>query len=175
MALLPFAETASPVLAKSPLVEWHRVDISRRVRGALALGGGTLLSGMFFSCVWFLYDVPIVMRVVSGSVGVVLVVVGALIAFGRLARILLEDHYVAAYVESLVVQLPGQREVVPWDSIARVRNREDEAVMLELRDGGEVKIDARFADIDGATLARRLEDCRRRASFGLLRTADPRP
>jgi hypothetical protein len=79
-----------------------------------------------------------------------------------------EELYVAALPEGLVVELPTAKESLSWSDIARIaHDPKDDTLVVHLRSGVSHVIRDRFSGVETATLARELDDLRRRIDFGL--------
>jgi len=96
------------------------------------------------------------------------VVVGPALAILRLSRTLREDASIAARVDGVVFERNGKSAFFAWDGIERVEFQEPTTLRL-VRSGDEpFVLNERFATIGTGELAKRLEELRRKAAFGLL-------
>ncbi len=159
---LPAARTAEP-----KVLEWHRVDSG--VLGTLALGATILFLGPMLGVFAFVvFKGVAALRIGLAVVAGVCVVVGPFIAFLKLAHSLREDASLAARVDGLVFERNGKSAFFAWDVIERVEFAEPTTLRI-VREGDEpFVLNERFATIATSELVKRLEELRRKASFGLL-------
>jgi len=177
----------------APVIEWYRPDTTRGVRrallpaallmtlGSLALAhtivfrGGPDVGdgpppprGAFLSPA----GVPSPGEVLFLGGGLALIAGGGLYAFIGLRREMGNDTSLVVRTDGLHWQGPhGEDQAfVDWYDIERVDFDPDRgALSFPRRDGGPpLVLTERFADAPGADLAKRLEDLRRKAIFGLL-------
>ena len=103
------------------------------------------------------------------ALGFLLVAAGPTSIICGLGRTWKDDLYLLLRVDALIHQTRDGRHHVAWDQVARVEH-EAGVVRLRMRDeSSPYEIRERFAGIDPPALAARLEEVRRKASFGLLR------
>jgi hypothetical protein len=150
----------------APIVEWYRVDVTRRVVRRLAAGSACMIVGMLA-----------VSRLVMGAgvgslgwglVGIVTVIVGGCYAVIGLQRILGEEQYVALRVDGVLVVDGDDHRYRKWEDIDDVRHdREGDAVVLVSGDE-EWSLGESFAGIANVDLARSAAAVRRKALFGLF-------
>lgn len=101
--------------------------------------------------------------------GFLLVASGPTSIIVSLGRTWKDDLFLLLRVDGLIHQTREGRHHVEWDRVERVEH-DAGVVRLRMRDeSASYEIHERFAGIDSAALATRLEDARRKASFGLLR------
>jgi len=102
--------------------------------------------------------------------GLLLVASGPAMTIWGLRRSWRREATLLLDVDGLVQQDEAGVLRVRWDDVERVvYDAERDAVALKLRSGAApVRLGHRFAGVDNAQLARRLEEVRRKASFGLL-------
>jgi hypothetical protein len=149
------------------ILEWHRVEGT--VLGSLAVGGAILLLGPILAAVAFVgFRDQLVPEIVVGTLAGVCVVVGPTLAILRLARALREDAWLGARVDGVVFERNGKSMHMPWEEIERV-DHEPPTTLIFRRHGTEpFLLHERFATIETPALQKRLEELRRKASFGLL-------
>jgi hypothetical protein len=153
------------------LIEWYRVDQTRRIRRALVTGAGILTLGACIAAVSFVTHQREAVRHWTAVFGILSTIVGALIAVIGMARVLATDTYLAVNAEGVVLNLDeaGEKRLLRWDDLERVRfDGARGAVVFALRDGGEVVTETSFAGAEKKDLAARLDFLRRRAGFGML-------
>jgi len=103
------------------------------------------------------------------ALGFLLVAAGPTSIILGLGRTWKDDLYLLLRVDALIHQTRDGRHHVAWDRVARVEH-DAGVVRLRMRDeSSPYEIRERFAGIDPPALAARLEEVRRKASFGLLR------
>ncbi|HSQ66220.1 MAG TPA: hypothetical protein VLM85_23520 [Polyangiaceae bacterium] len=149
------------------VLEWHRVDGA--VLGPLALGAFVLLMGPTLGVFAFVvFKGVAALKIGIAIVAAVCVVVGPAIAVVKLATTLREDASLAARVDGVVFERNGKSAFLAWDTIERVEFEEPSTLRI-LRSGDEpFVLHERFATIGCGELAKRLEELRRKAAFGLL-------
>jgi len=149
------------------ILEWHRVEVA--VLGSLAAGAIVLLFGPILAAIAFVgfkHDLPfeIVFAVLAG----ICVVFGPSYAILKLARSLGEEAWLSARVDGVVFERNGKSLHLPWDDIEKVEMQPPTTLVFKRRKGEAFVLHERFATIETSELQKRLEDLRRKASFGLL-------
>jgi len=115
-------------------------------------------------------DVPAARRWAWFAGGFALLLTGAVTAIAQLRRELVREEYLLLHTEGFSHLVEGKVVEVGWDEVESVAYDADrKAVELRMRgyERGFLLRD-RFIGVDGPTLARRMEEVRRKASFGLL-------
>jgi MFS family permease len=149
------------------VLEWHRVDAA--ILGSLALGTVILFCGPVCGAIAFVtFKHNFAWELAFAIVGGVCVVVGPFYAFLRLARSLHEDASLAARTDGVIFERNGKSIHMKWDDIERVEFEPEVTLIFKRRSDEPFVLHERFATIETAELAKRLEDLRRKASFGLL-------
>jgi hypothetical protein len=151
----------------SEILEWHRVDVA--VLRSLAGSAITLLFGPILAAIGFVgfkHDLPVEIgfAVVAG----ICVVAGPAYAFVHLARSLGEDACLSARVDGVVFERNGKALHMPWEDIEKVELQPPTTLVFRRRTAEAFVLHERFATIETGELQKRLEDLRRKASFGLL-------
>jgi hypothetical protein len=163
-------------MGESHLFEWHRVEGA--VLTSLAIGAGILFMGPTFAAVAFVaFKHTLSLELTFAIIGGVCVIVGPTYAILRLARALREDASLAARMDGVTFERNGKQLHMAWDAIERVELEPPTTLVFRLRDGEPFVLNERFALIETKELAKRLEELRRKASFGLLdenHRAEPR-
>jgi hypothetical protein len=153
--------------AAPTVFEWHRVEGA--VLSALALGAGVLLLGPILGAVAFVgFKHHLRMEVAVAIVAGICVVVGPALAVVRLARSLREDASLAARSDGVVFERNGKSLHMKWDDIERVELEPEGALVFRRKSDEPFVLHERFATIATDELVKRLEELRRKASFGLL-------
>lgn len=185
----------------SLLIEWHRLDASRRIIRSLAIGAtimtfGACAAGFAIHAGWV--ERPIgrgerarahvhelhestdarssrALRELSVSLAVLACLVGGgLTALIGLMRVLGEERYLALREDGALLVIDDTERFVSWDDLEAVRwDAKRDAVLLVPYGGDAVPVIERFADIANSELAKRAENIRRRAQFGLFGSAGP--
>jgi hypothetical protein len=152
------------------MLEYYRVDSMRRMLRALIIGPSLLAAGsviLALALVVAKHSEP--GRWALVAVGSVCTVGGPIFLIASLHRILREEAYLALRTDGVLYHRGAERELLAWDTLEKVRwDPEASVLRLERRTGDPWLIAERFAGIDGPALAKRMEDVRRKASFGLL-------
>lgn len=152
------------------ILEWHRVDAA--ILGSLALGAGILFMGPVFGAVAFItFKHRMPLEIAFGIVGGVCVVVGPIFALLKLAKSLREDASIQARTDGIVFERNGKSMHMKWDDIERVEFEPPQTLIFRLRSEEPFVLHERFATIETTELGKRLEELRRKASFGLLTEA----
>jgi hypothetical protein len=154
-------------MTESHLFEWHRVEGAVLV--PLAIGAGILFMGptcAALAFVAFKHSPPL--EIAFGIIAGVCVIVGPTFAILRLARSLREDASLAARMDGVTFERNGKQLHMPWDTIERVELEPPTTLVFRMRGAEPFVLHESFALIDTKELAKRLEELRRKASFGLL-------
>ncbi len=161
---------ATPAVEQTKMLEWHRVEGA--VLSSLAIGAGILFLGPSFGAVAFIaFKHAFVPRLVFAVLGGICVLVGPTLAILRLAHALHEDASLAARTDGVTFERNGKQLYMAWDTIERVELEPPTTLVFRMRDAEPFILHERFAMIDTGELAKRLEELRRKASFGLLEKA----
>ena len=149
------------------ILEWHRVEGA--VLGSLALGVVILLFGPILAAIGFVgFKDDLVLEIVFGILAGLCVLIGPAFAILKLARSLGEDAWLGARHDGVVFERNGKSVHMPWEDIEKVEHEPPATLVFRLRQGEPFVLHERFATIEVPELQKRLEDLRRKASFGLL-------
>lgn len=175
----------------APIVEWFRVDATRRIAKYLAIGASGMLAGSVavarlvmtapthvvlygsrsptrYPVIW--PATPVDPETLAWTlIGFALVVGCGLFAVLGLRRVLSEESYLALRVDGVLFQSGERRRFARWDDVEDVtHDPERDALVLALR-GEETPwaLDARFAGASNAEIAKKALTVRRRALFGM--------
>jgi hypothetical protein len=113
-------------------------------------------------------DAPSWLEITLGLFGIACIVGGGAGAMFSLRRVLMEESYLALRTDGALYQTDAERSFVAWDDVEEVR-WDGAAVQFVRHDGSAWARNERYAGIDGARLAKRAADVRRRALFGLIK------
>lgn len=174
------------------LVAWYRPEVARRLRRVLLPAALLMLLG---SLTWAhvavfhggrdvvaqeAYPAPgqptrLVSAPPGAAVGLMLgglalCVSGGLLAVLGLLWTMREESYLALRTDGALWHRDGEEIFIDWDHIERVRwDADARALVFDRRDRAEpFRLERRFADVEGPDLAKRLEDVRRKAIWGLI-------
>lgn len=155
------------------MLEFFRLDRSDVIVPTLGIAIALTMVGSLLVAVGF-----VVHRFGSGFehaftvVGILSTASGPALVFWRLRRVLTEESYVALRSDGLALHRGTVETLIPWGELTAVRYEEAEkAIVLERGDEPPLRVTERFAGIDHAALAKRIDDLRRKASFNLLPTS----
>jgi hypothetical protein len=152
------------------IVEWYRVDQSRRIRRVLGVGATLVTIGGLVVGLSFLTRQRHDVGVVEAFVGLLWVAAGSLQTVVRLQRVLRDDAHILLRTDALAMQAGTSEIAVAWDDIASARWDEQRTAVIVVRSSGEeLVLDRPFAGIEGPQLVRRIEDAQRKSRFNLLR------
>jgi hypothetical protein len=179
-----------------PIVEWYRLDASRRIFTTLTLGASIMLVGSIVSAAGLFgsrgsIPHPMLMghrRAMIGEDALAtterspmlelttgLVALGCLLGGGATAivglkRALSEERYLALRQDGALFVEEDTERFVAWEDLEDVRwDAATNALLFIGHDGVAVPLVARFADVTNEDLAQRVRSVRRRAVHGLLR------
>lgn len=152
-------------------IEFYRLDLSANTRRILIPSATLVTIGFFPVCFagahmampWGI-DVP---RDLVGFVGGAIVLVGLVMGFGGMGRLLFREAFVGVTREGLHVRAEGRDEFVNWDELRAIRG-EPSALELVLESDRIVALPSVSAP-RGLALRQRLDDLRRKAGLGILR------
>lgn len=192
----PQTSSATSTRDDSPIVEWYRLDASRRIVLTLALGASIMLLGACVSAVGLVQSrgaLPhpalmghraalvgaelegqhdTVLEISTGLFALGCLLTGAFTAILGLRRALLEESYLALRHDGALFVQGEIERFVAWDDLEDVRwDAPTNALLFVGHDGEAVPLVARFNDVTNEELAKRVRALRRRAVHGLL----PRP
>jgi len=175
------------------IVEWYRIDASRRIVGTLAIGAGIMLLGSLVSAMGLLVSRgnlphplvasrrgPVayveaapgqspVLEIATGLVALGCLLGGGVTAIIGLRRALEEESYLALRRDGALFVTGDTERFVAWDDVEDVRwDAPTDALLFVSHDGEAVPLVARFSDVGNEELAKRARAVRRRAVHGLL-------
>ena len=153
--------------AAPTVFEWHRVEGA--VLSSLMLGAAILFLGPSFGAIAFIvFKHDLRLELVFGILGGICVVLGPAYAIIKLARSLREDASLAARSDGVIFERKGKALHMAWDDIERVELGPEASLIFRRKSDEPFVLHERFAMIETAELQKRLEELRRKASFGLL-------
>ncbi len=177
-----------------PIVEWYRLDASRRIFVTLTLGASIMLVGSIVSAAGLfgsrgslphpismghrramIGEEPIgdsnpTLELATGLIALACLLGGGATAIVGLKRALSEESYLALRHDGALFVKDETERFVAWDDLEDVRwDAPTNALLFIGHDGVAVPLVARFADVTNEDLAQRVRSVRRRAVHGLLR------
>lgn len=101
--------------------------------------------------------------------GLVLVVLSNLVLIRALYRNLAVERFILLRADGLVRQVDRTYTLIAWDDVEHVGyDAARGKVVLEMRAGGELTLDDRYAGVSSEELAKLMRDVHRKAIWGLL-------
>jgi hypothetical protein len=163
----------------TPGVDFFRVDRSGSTRRLLGMGIVMVAGGASAVGVHLMHRVPESTGHLVSLAGGLSMITGLVSTFGALAMMLFEDVYLSIREDGLLLHDNGKETVIAWDDLTKVvvsagfvelshkkREPADGAVAAE-----EAKADVRwFAGKGAPNVAARIEEAKRKAAHGLLRS-----
>lgn len=178
---------------EASIVEWYRIDASRRIVRTLALGASVMLLGSIVSAAGLVLsrgnlphpllagrrgpvayveqpaDASPLLEMTTGLLALACLLGGGVTAMVGLRRALEEESYLALRRDGALFVTGETERFVSWDDVEDVRWDASTDALVFVSHGGEpVPLVARFADVSNEELAKRARAVRRRAVHGLL-------
>ena len=148
------------------MLAWHRVE--GNVLFSLFLGGGVLAMGPICGAIAFVACKHVLpLEIAFAIVGGICVVCGPTYAILKLAHSLREDASISARTDGVTFERNGKQLHMAWDDIERIELEPPTTLIFRMRGAEPFLLHERFALIETSDLAKRLEESRRKASFGL--------
>lgn len=155
----------------TPGVDFFRIDRSGPTRRLLAIAGTLVTVGATAIGAHLVHRISPDLGHVVSLAGGVTVVAGLVLGFGAMAMVVFENVYLLIREDGLVCHDNGKETTIVWDALERVvAERGTGFVVFERSDGAPVRW---FAGSSAAILRGRVEDARRKALHGLLRSDPP--
>lgn len=101
------------------------------------------------------------------ALGLLLVASGPGLAIMVLRRVWARDDFLLLRTDALIASRNGKSTRIAWDAIESVAFDPEHGVQLHMRDGDSQLVDPALVD-DAESMAKRLEEVRRKATWGLL-------
>lgn len=101
------------------VLEWFRVDQSRRTRWRLAVSAVLVASGASLAGAHLVHRLGTSTQLPLSLVGAALTLTGLVIGFGSMALLMFEDSYVGVCREGIVVHHNDHEERVAWSELHR--------------------------------------------------------
>ncbi len=165
------AATAAPPSGPLPvMLEFFRLDRSDVIVPTLTIAIAlTMIGSLLVAAGFVVHRYGTSFEHLLTTIGILSTAAGPTIVILRLRRVLTDESYVALRTDGVALHKGTVETLVRWEELTEVHFDEArKAVVLERGDQGEVLVTERFAGIDHAALAKRIDDLRRKASFNLL-------
>ena len=162
---------------RGEILEWYRLDESRRILGMLALGTLLLLLGSLIFA-WGISGLGLALgtRLTVTVAGVLVTASGPICSLTLLTRLMKREAYLILYSQGYADRTTTAELWVPWDSLEAIAyHKERASIMLSNRNGEQSFMRARFSGVSLEVLARRLEEVRRKAVWNVLDSLPPQP
>ena len=151
-------------------IEFYRLDLSSATRGILIPAASLISVGSLFVCVAAArFRISIgVPRDLIGFFGASVVLVGLVMGFGGMARLLFREGFVGLTLDGIHVRFEARDDFVPWGDLDAIRcDARGRNLELVLRDASSVLLPA-VSGPKGLLVRDRIEHLRRKASLNLL-------
>ncbi len=157
----------------SQLLEWFRVDQSRRTTRLLVSGtllvfvGASLVGGAFLT-----HKAGALLHALT-LLGAAMLLLGLVVGFGGMTVLLAHDEYLAVTPDGILFHRGANDELHPWGELTGVTH--DEAGgrwVLHRADGTAVPVDVAYSGASARELAAHLEQLRAKASLAPLTAPD---
>ena len=149
----------------APIVEWYRIDATRRIGVFLAIGAVSMSIGMV--AVAGLVVGHGLASLAWGLVGIAIVLGGGAVTVLGTMRILWEESYLALRVDGALFVRGEQRRYARWDDVEDVRHDAERDALVIVRSGHEWVLTHRFAGVSHEQIAKSARAIRRRAIHGM--------
>ena len=142
---------------------------ARSIARPLIVGTVLMILGpsVFVTCFILARTTPWLMNV-GVAIGAASTLAGPAVAIAGLARGFTEDASLAARADGVTFDRNGKAVGLPWDEVELVTFEAPKALVFRLRDGEPFIVHETWDGVTTETLAKQLEDLRRKASFNLL-------
>ena len=156
--------------AAPTVFEWHRAEGA--VLSSLLIGTAILFLGPSFGAIAFIvFKNDLRFELAFAIVAGICVIVGPAYAIMKLARSLTNEASLAARSDGVIYERNGKAFHMQWDEIERVELGDPHAagpsLIFRRKNDEPFVLHERFG-VATAELQKRLEELRRKASFGLL-------
>lgn len=149
----------------APIVEWYRIDASRRLAVFLTIGAIGMSSGMLAVAALVVGEGP--RSLALGLLGIALVVGGGVTAIAGTMRAMWEESYLALRTDGALFVRGERRRYARWDDVDEIRHDPARRALVIVRAGSEWILEERFAGATHREIAERASAVRRKARMGL--------
>lgn len=153
----------------TPGIDFFRVDRSGRTRTLLVVAAVLVTVGASTVGAHLMRRLGSSGAIVSLAGGAVLLT-GLVLGFGTMAMMLFENVYLSIEEGGLLVHENGRETRIVWDELARVEARDGMVVLARTRADETMGF---FAGKAAGNVAARIEEAKRKAAHGLLRSSSP--
>jgi hypothetical protein len=148
----------------------YRIDMTARIWPLLVPATIFISLGALGVCMAFVSHGPL--HPYAGAitlVGAAFMLAGLVLTIFVARPVLAHDEYLAALELGLLVKLDGEEKFFEWARIARVGwDAAVAGVVVTLREGAPLVVSKPFGRAQGAEVAQKLDEVRRKAEFNLL-------
>lgn len=161
--------TEDPLRSDARVVEWYRLDASKRILRILVPSTTVLTLGSFLVAHIVAIERLNTLTAALGTLGLLMVIVGPLWTILGLKKVLEVEDYLLVRTDGVLEHVGHVRRLVPWDDLQSVTYDEaDDSIVFHLADEQTLRVHYRFSGIGKRALAKRLEEIRRKAIWNLL-------
>jgi len=154
-------------------VDFFRVDRSGKTTRLLVTGVLMVAFGASAVGAHLVRRLPVDISHLVSLAGGVTMLAGLVLAFGTLALMLFENVYLSIRDEGLLVHDNGKETAIAWDELTKVVVDAPKGI-VELRRGEKEPL-RWFAGKAAKDMGARIEEAKRKAAHGLLRTGSTPP
>ena len=157
----------------TPGVDFFRIDRSAATARVLLTGGVLVTCGATAVGAHLVHRLPDDISRLVSLIGAAAVVGGLVLAFGSLAMMMFENIYLAIRDDGLLVHEDGRETTIAWEELSAVVVDEPKGlVALHRQDKETMRWHAGKA---AKLVAARIEEAKRKAAHGLLKTGSTSP
>jgi hypothetical protein len=158
----------------TPGVDFFRIDRSGATSRLLLIGGLLVTCGATAVGAHLVHRLPEGLSRLISLVGAAAVLGGLVLTFGSLAMMMFEDIYLSIRDDGLFVHENGKETTIPWEELSEVAVDTKSGVVV-LHGGADKEVVRWHAGKTAKHVAARIEEAKRKAVLGLLRTGSTRP
>jgi hypothetical protein len=148
-------------------VEFYRRDMGGTSRRILIPAAIMVFLGAPAVCFGFAVKGSAQAHVIALAIGGAMLVLGLLLGFLGMARLIGEDSYVAVAEDGVAVKTKSGETFYSWSDLDSVKTTETGLLLNKTESGDGVRVDGDFGGITHEALAARLEDWRRKSGWKL--------
>jgi hypothetical protein len=156
----------------TPGVDFFRIDRSGPTKRVLIVSGFMVSGGATVVGAHLVNRLPADVSHLISLVGGICVIGGLVLGFGTLAMMLFENVYLSIRDEGLLVHDSGRETTIAWDELTKVVV--DAKGVIELRRDKKEPV-RWFAGKTAKDVAARIQEAKRKAAHGLLKTGSNPP
>ncbi len=148
-------------------VEFYRQDLGGTSRKILIPAAIMVFLGAPAVCFGFAVRGSVQAHAIALGVGGAVLVLGLLLGFLGMARLIGEDSYVAVSEDGVAVKTKTGETFYAWSDLDSVKNTATGLVLNKTESSDAVRVDGHFGGLTHEALATRLEDWRRKSGWKL--------